>query len=183
MTMRVIYDTNLEWCGTEDVDSTPSNFSVTNLDIIGLIYSIIAHLVDAGVDIYLACYYFSNSNYDYFAWTVVFIAVPAVINTCISLTMYAEDAHNLNQKRSTPCLLIKSKGNRCLGAFQIFMHILQLATVARCCDSLKFAFASRHAEKKNDRKEQKLQYENMLKEDSDISLLRLIECFLESAPQ
>lgn len=87
MTMRVIYDTNLEWCGTEDVDSTPSNFSVTNLDIIGLIYSIIAHLVDAGVDIYLACYYFSNSNYDYFAWTVVFIAVPAVINTCISLTM------------------------------------------------------------------------------------------------
>lgn len=36
------------------------------------------------------------------------------------------------------------------------MHILQLATVARCCDSLKFAFASRHAEKKNDRKEQVL---------------------------
>lgn len=85
--MRVFGEPNLEWCGIEDVDSTPSNFSVTNLDIFGLIYSIIAHLVDAGLDIYLAVFYFNNSNYDYFFWTVLFIVVPAVINTCVSLAM------------------------------------------------------------------------------------------------
>lgn len=53
----------------------------------------------------------------------------------------------------------------------------------RYCDSLSFALKSRHAEKQKDTVNQRCYYERMLKEDSDVALLRVFECFLEAAPQ
>jgi XK-related protein. len=53
----------------------------------------------------------------------------------------------------------------------------------RYCDSLSYALKSRRAEKQKDTVNQRLYYEKMLKEDSDVALLRVFECFLEAAPQ
>lgn len=61
--------------------------------------------------------------------------------------------------------------------------ILQLAPILRYCQSLEYAKKCRRAEKEHDLDNQKKYYELMLKEDSDVSLLRVIECFLEAAPQ
>jgi hypothetical protein len=55
--------------------------------------------------------------------------------------------------------------------------------VYRYCDSLSYALKSRRAEKQQDSTSQRLYYEKMLKEDSDVALLRVFECFLEAAPQ
>nr|CAD7399532.1 unnamed protein product [Timema poppensis] len=51
------------------------------------------------------------------------------------------------------------------------------------CDSLAYAIKSRRAQKANDLQNQQKYYELMLKEDSDVALLRVFECFLEAAPQ
>jgi hypothetical protein len=42
---------------------------------------------------------------------------------------------------------------------------------------------SRHAEKQHNIINQRHYYKRMLKEDSDVALLRVFECFLEAAPQ
>lgn len=65
----------------------------------------------------------------------------------------------------------------------IIILIFQLAPVLRYIDSLKFAIKSIRAEKNGDFHTQRKYYEMMLKEDSDVALLRVLECFLEAAPQ
>lgn len=65
----------------------------------------------------------------------------------------------------------------------IIVLILQLAPIIRYVDSLTYALKSRKAEKQRNFEEQRRYYELMLKEDSDVALLRVLECFLEAAPQ
>ena len=55
--------------------------------------------------------------------------------------------------------------------------------VLRYCESLSYAFKSRRFEKQKDHVNQRKYYEKMLKEDSDVALLRVFECYLEAAPQ
>lgn len=55
--------------------------------------------------------------------------------------------------------------------------------IFRYCDSLDYALKSRRAERRKDKANQRKYYELMLKEDSDVALLRVFECFLEAAPQ
>lgn len=59
----------------------------------------------------------------------------------------------------------------------------QLAPVIRYYDTLIYALKARNCEKVGDRNGQKRYYFKMLKEDQDVALLRIFECFLEAAPQ
>lgn len=59
----------------------------------------------------------------------------------------------------------------------------QLAPVIRYYDTLIYALKARKCEKVGDRNGQRLYYFKMLKEDQDVALLRIFECFLEAAPQ
>ena len=61
--------------------------------------------------------------------------------------------------------------------------IFQLAPIFRYIDALRYSLKSRKAEHNQDVHGQRLNYELMLKEESDVALLRVFECFLESAPQ
>lgn len=76
-------------------------------------------------------------------------------------------------------LVSKSRNYRILFIILIF----QLAPVLRYIDSLKYAIRSIKAERRGDFPTQRKYYEMMLKEDSDVALLRVLECFLEAAPQ
>lgn len=60
--------------------------------------------------------------------------------------------------------------------------VFQLAPVLRYFDCLKYATRSYQCRMNNDQFGQKKYYLKMLKEEQDISLLRVFECFLEAAP-
>lgn len=61
--------------------------------------------------------------------------------------------------------------------------ILQLAPVLHYYETLKYALKARKCEKSRDRTGARQNYIKMLKEDQDVALLRVFECFLEAAPQ
>lgn len=69
------------------------------------------------------------------------------------------------------------------GFFCIFILLLQLAPVLRYVDALNYALKSKKAEKERDVENQRKYYKLMVQEDSDVALLRVLECFLEAAPQ
>ncbi|XP_063218078.1 XK-related protein 7-like isoform X2 [Bacillus rossius redtenbacheri] len=70
-----------------------------------------------------------------------------------------------------------------LWVIRVLVLLFQLAPILRYCESLAYALQSRRAEKARDGHGQRRFYELMLKEDSDVALLRVFECFLEAAPQ
>lgn len=65
----------------------------------------------------------------------------------------------------------------------LLVLVFQLAPILRYFDALRYALKSIEAEKIGDIENQRKYYELMVKEDSDVALLRVLECFLEAAPQ
>ncbi|XP_030745522.1 XK-related protein 6 [Sitophilus oryzae] len=160
----------------DEIDRLPSKDRVTNWDIAGFVISIISHIVDVFFDCNLAYRYYVNENIGYFITTVAFILIPAVINTFFSLRMYMRD-HDNNYRKT----LTKKCTKRSLCC--VLVLVFQLAPVLRYFDALQYAIKSKKAEKLGDHENQRKYYELMVREDSDVALLRVLECFLEAAPQ
>ncbi|CAH1182999.1 unnamed protein product [Ceutorhynchus assimilis] len=158
----------------DEVDRLPSKDRVTNWDIAGFIISIISHLADVIFDCNLAFRYYLNSNLGYFFTTVAFILIPAIINTGFSLRMYVLD----QDSRKTLTKKFTKRRFLC-----VLVLLFQLAPVLRYFDALHYAIKSKKAEKRGDQENQRKYYDLMVKEDSDVALLRVLECFLEAAPQ
>lgn len=64
-----------------------------------------------------------------------------------------------------------------------FTVVFQFTMAQRTYYSLKYALKSRSCAKKDDRVGQRRYFLRMLKEEQDIALLRVLECFIEAAPQ
>ncbi|KAK4884790.1 hypothetical protein RN001_001061 [Aquatica leii] len=160
----------------DEVDRLPSKDRVNDLDIAGFVISIISHIVDVGLDSNLAYRYYSSNQIECFLATLGFILVPALINTAFSIRMYVMDQ---NDKPKTTLTKKFTKRRICC----LLVLIFQLAPVLRYFDALRYALKSRRAEKSGDYENQRKYYELMVKEDSDVALLRVLECFLEAAPQ
>lgn len=161
----------------DEIDRLPSKDRVSNWDIAGFVISIISHLVDVFFDCNLAYRYYLSGSLGYFFTTLGFILIPAVINTGFSVRMYVLDQdNNLRGKTLTKKF---TKRRVCC----ILVLIFQLAPILRYFDALQYAIKSKKAEKQGDHENQRKYYELMVKEDSDVALLRVLECFLEAAPQ
>lgn len=74
-------------------------------------------------------------------------------------------------------LMVKNK------LYFVIAVLLQLAPVVHYWETLKYALKARKCEKSGDRTSERRYYMKMLKEDQDVALLRVFECFLEAAPQ
>ncbi|KAG5889742.1 hypothetical protein JTB14_018964 [Gonioctena quinquepunctata] len=161
----------------DEIDRIPSRDRATNLDIAGFIFSIVSHIADVFFDCNVAYRYYAANHLNYFVTTLAFIMIPAVINTVFSVRMYVLDHENLN--RSTTLTKRFTKRRLCC----IIVLLFQLAPILRYFDALQYAIKSKKAEKNKDVENQRKYYELMVKEDSDVALLRVLECFLEAAPQ
>ncbi|OQR77693.1 hypothetical protein BIW11_02869 [Tropilaelaps mercedesae] len=100
--------------------------------------------------------------------TIALIVVPGWISTCASLLMILQDKDN-RVKSEWSCRWL------------VIFHILPLVLVPRYLNSLQFALKSQ--QDCRPRAERQMYYYKMLWEDYDASYLRLIEAFVEAAPQ
>ncbi|VEN40020.1 unnamed protein product [Callosobruchus maculatus] len=175
--MTILYQNKMCDAERDEVDRIPSKDRVTNWDIAGFVISIISHIVDVFFDCNIAYRYYASKQLGYFCATVAFIIIPAMINTAFSIRMYVLDHENTN--RGTTLTKRLTKRRICC----IVVLLFQLAPVLRYFDALQYAIKSKKAEKNKDIENQRKYYELMVKEDSDVALLRVLECFLEAAPQ
>lgn len=175
--MTILYQTKMCESDRDEIDRIPSKDRASNWDIAGFIFSIISHIVDVFFDCNIAYRYYKADEFGYFCTTLAFILIPAVINTAFSIRMYVLDHENTN--RSTTLTKRFTKRRMCC----IIVLVFQLAPVLRYFDALQYAIKSKRAEKNKDVENQRKFYELMVKEDSDVALLRVLECFLEAAPQ
>lgn len=71
----------------DETDRMPDNIKVTKIDLLMYLVAIVGHFVDLGLDINIAVRYFLSKNMMEFGWTLVFILVPAFVNTAVSIRM------------------------------------------------------------------------------------------------
>ncbi|XP_067006507.2 XK-related protein 4 [Anabrus simplex] len=141
--------------------------------IVCLTLSIATYLLDIGFDSWLAYFYYIQGQGAYFALTITFMIIPALITTAFSMRWYIIDG----DEQSVP------KPPLWKWVLRIVMLLLQLAPILRYCDALAYGCRSLVAGKAGNSIRQENLYRKMLDEDSDASLLRLFHCFLHAAPQ
>ncbi|CAL7934400.1 unnamed protein product [Xylocopa violacea] len=139
------------------------------------------HIVDMTIDINLAIRYLLSNKLTYFAWTIVLIFLPSFVNVIISRRMQCQDdkENATSSHYKSKCIYaMLTKKSYCL-----IVVLFQLAPVLRYYQTLKYALNAYKSEKRGDRTNQRKYYLQMIKEDQDVALLRVFECFLEAAPQ
>lgn len=73
-----------------DVDVTdqlPQDLSISIWDLLALVLAIVSHLMDVFIDLNVTFHYFQNDQILYLILTIVFIAVPSMINIYMSSKM------------------------------------------------------------------------------------------------
>ena len=153
------------------VDSLPKDMSFTWIDIIAILFSICSFLFDITTDTIVAAFHLKNGDKWYFVLTTVFIVVPTLVMTGISLRWYVLDAREEGSPKISPWKWFTRT---------VFL-LLQLGPILRYVDSLIYGLKFRRH--KANKLEQKKYYQYMVYEDTDATMLRLFECFMEAAPQ
>lgn len=181
---RLRYLTNIFPAIHGDVDTvdTSPNTRINQLDIFLLASSIFMHIVDMCFDYNIAIQYLLIGKVTYFAWTICLILIPSLINVIVSERMQHQDRErnpgtDTLDDRKTTRLMIKNK------LYFAIAVLLQLAPVIHYWETLKYALKARKCQRSGDRNGERRFFLKMLKEDQDVALLRVFECFLEAAPQ
>lgn len=95
--------------------------------------------------------------------------------------IYSKTSDENKTKKKTLCIKVFKKIGKFI--FIIFTIVFQFTMAERCINCLKYALKSRNCKKKDDKVGQRKYFIKMLKEEQDIALLRVLECFIEAAPQ
>ncbi|TNN19547.1 XK-related protein [Schistosoma japonicum] len=139
--------------------------------IVVFLISIVSYLADITSDAYLVYTYYIQENYYWSTLTMVLMIVPALLMSSFSLTWYFIDYKvRVDPPRSCRAW-----------TFRLLFHGLQLAPLVRSADAIYYGIASRQPGLSLRAAAQYTQL--MLFEDADCAMLRMIECFTESAPQ
>lgn len=174
----------------DEVDAIPSSPNYSNFDLFCTFISIVTYIFDLVMDTIVAAYFYHLGvthgiyHYWYFGLTVAFILLPSLTMTGFSFRWYLMDADNTDLPPVPTWRWI----------LRLIVLMLQIAPVLRYLDSMANGIRSRYfarvaAKAKNIRDRHQARrsclkyYTLMVYEDADATLLRLFECFMESAPQ
>ncbi|TGZ75826.1 hypothetical protein CRM22_000169 [Opisthorchis felineus] len=135
------------------------------------LFSILTYVSDICSDAYLVYAYHRQGDYYWSYMTLALLIIPAMVMTAFSLAWYVLD-RKVNVDPPRTCRV---------WTLRLFFHGLQLAPIVRLADAVYYGLASRRAELSLAMAVQYTQL--MLYEDADSAMLRMIECFMEAAPQ
>ncbi|XP_053949546.1 XK-related protein 4 isoform X1 [Anastrepha ludens] len=163
-------ETEANGADADDVDAGTHMWkekTVSYKDIAATVISILMRVITVLLNIKLAVDYYQQGQHNYFVWTVVCIVVPMLVTAFI----YAQMCHQDN----------KFEG----GFWEISQTILLVifsSFFLRYWNSLIYSVKCKRSELQGSRDEQLEYYKLTVKEESDVALIRLFECFMETAP-
>uniref|UniRef100_UPI00358E801E XK-related protein 6-like isoform X1 n=1 Tax=Myxine glutinosa TaxID=7769 RepID=UPI00358E801E len=148
----------------------------TALDFAWVVAALLVLLSDVATDVCLALAYYSSEEYSCFALTLGFVLGPSLAVQALSFCWFVRD-YGPRPSRRPP-------GRRCCSvcvwSWQAVIHILQLGQVWRYVRVLYLGVRSQRQKTYPYRR--RFQWALMY-EYADVSMLRLLEGMLESAPQ
>lgn len=132
-------------------------------------YFVAVKLISVLVNIYLAYEYFDHGHYNFFWVTLMCVVVPAFVTVALNVYMYQEDVKENTIKRKS--------------WYNALVTVVLLPFFLRYWQSFVLSVQCKRAELRKDRETQKMYFNLLTKEDSDVALIRIFECFLEATPQ
>ncbi|XP_039960662.1 XK-related protein 6 [Bactrocera neohumeralis] len=155
----------------DEVDTEASkrmNETISYLEIGMTVISILIRAIAVLLNIKLAVDYYQQGEQSYCIWTVVCMVVPMCVTALIYATMcYQDKKFDGGFKKATKTALL----------------VIVASLFLRYWNTLIYSLKCKRAELQGDRDEQSDYYNRTTKEESDIALIRLFECFMETAPQ
>lgn len=72
----------------DEPDKLPIDLSISYWELLTLVLAIVCHIIDVCIDFNVAYQYYKSEKHTYFVLTIIFIAVPSIVNTYMSLKMF-----------------------------------------------------------------------------------------------
>ncbi|XP_066524395.1 XK-related protein 6 [Hoplias malabaricus] len=155
------------------------------LDCLWIVLALLVFFGDVCTDVWLALHYYSRRDYAWFGLTLFFVLGPSVLVQVLSFRWLVQD-HTGGGLGAVEGLSSRAAGlrgrDRCchiaVWSWHAAVHILQLGQVWRYIRTMYLGIQSRRQTEHRRRF-----YWAMMYEYADVNMLRLLETFLESAPQ
>ncbi|KAF7494079.1 XK-related protein 6 [Sarcoptes scabiei] len=147
--------------------------SFTIIDCLTILFSICTFIADFITDLIVVIVHYYNRDYWYFGLTISFVVIPTLVMTIMSLRWYILDSKDPNSLEVSNIQWI----------FRVILLTFQLGPVMRYIDAILYGVQFRKMSGVENRKKARRYYQYMIYEDTDATMLRLFECFLEAAPQ
>ncbi|XP_077594911.1 XK-related protein 6b [Stigmatopora nigra] len=158
------------------------------LDCLWIILALVVFFWDVCSDVWLAAHYYRGRHFLWSAVTLFFVLVPSVLVQILSFRWFVQDytegalgsVQGLSSRRAVAVAALRR--DRCcrisVWLWQSALHVFQMGQVWRYVRTMYLGVQS-HRQKENQRRF----YWAMMYEYADVNMLRLLETFLESAPQ
>ncbi|XP_077367309.1 XK-related protein 6b isoform X1 [Festucalex cinctus] len=159
------------------------------LDCLWIVLALLVFFWDVCSDVWLAAHYYRGRHFLWSAVTLFFVLVPSALVQILSFRWFVQDytegalgsVQGLSSRRAAAAAAGLQRDRCCrmsVWLWQSLLHVFQMGQVWRYIRTMYLGVQS-HRQKENQRRF----YWAMMYEYADVNMLRLLETFLESAPQ